>query len=83
MTLLLSSRAARVNDVLTSRDVNEIADCPPGAVQAAVTLSTRITEEVSEPKRKVDVPTGFHVASVGKDGKVNFSEPTDMDAFRR
>lgn len=37
-TILLSSRASRISDVLTSRDVNEIADSPSGAVQAAVTL---------------------------------------------
>jgi uncharacterized protein (AIM24 family) len=29
-TILLSSRASRISDVLTSRDVNEIADSPAG-----------------------------------------------------
>jgi hypothetical protein len=82
-TLLLSSRAAHINDVLTSRDVDEIADSPPGAVHAAVTLATKPKDEDSGPKRVVDVPTGFHVASVGQDGKVKFTEPENLDEFKR
>jgi hypothetical protein len=37
-TILMSSRASRISDVLTSQNVNEIADSPAGAVQDAVTL---------------------------------------------
>jgi uncharacterized protein (AIM24 family) len=40
-TILLSSRASRISDVLTSRDVHEIADSPAGAVQSAVTLVSK------------------------------------------
>lgn len=72
-TILLSSRAARVSDVLTARDVNEIADSPAGAVQSAVTLSTT-PKDVPAPKRAADVPTGFKMASVGTDGKVKFGD---------
>lgn len=72
-TILLSSRAARVSDVLTSRDVNEIADSPAGAVQSAVTLSST-PKEVETPKPAADVPTGFKMASVGSDGKVKFGD---------
>jgi hypothetical protein len=45
-TLLLQSRASRLSDVLTLRDVDEIADSPPGAVQDAVTR--KIKEEIEE-----------------------------------
>lgn len=40
-TILVSSRASRISDVLTARDVNEIADSEAGAVQSAVTLLTK------------------------------------------
>ena len=75
-TLLLSSRASRISDVMTARDINEVADSPAGSVQAAVTLARAPPKEV-EKAAKVDVPTGFHVASVSKDGKVKFEEPTE------
>jgi hypothetical protein len=88
-TILMSSRAARVNDVLTSRDVNEIADSPAGEVHKAVTLATMTPEEREAMAREkemegkgtgtatssaADVPTAFHVATVGKDRKVKFEE---------
>jgi uncharacterized protein (AIM24 family) len=40
-TILIQSRASRVSDVLTNRDVNEIADAPPGVVQEAVQLQIK------------------------------------------
>lgn len=80
-TILLSSRASRISDVLTARDVNEIADTPAGVVQEAVTLSTAAAPEV--PKRIADVPTGFHVASVGTDGKVKFGDAENLNALKR
>jgi hypothetical protein len=74
-TILMSSRASRINDVLTSRDVNEIADSPPGAVQSAVTLETKPKDEpVEETKKIADVPTGFQFVEVGKGGKVKFED---------
>ncbi|KAH8661443.1 mitochondrial biogenesis AIM24-domain-containing protein [Tricladium varicosporioides] len=72
-TILMSSRASRISDVLTSRDINEIADSPAGAVQSAVTLSSNPHEEVETTRHSV-APTGFHYAEVGKDGKVKFSD---------
>jgi hypothetical protein len=72
-TLLLSSRAARISDVLTSRDINEIADSPAGAAQSAVTLAS-LPKEIETSQRAADVPTGFRIASVGGDGKVKFGE---------
>jgi len=44
-TILLQSRASRPSDVLTNRDVNEIADAPPGAVAEAVQRTMRVHEE--------------------------------------
>ena len=35
-TLLIQSRASRVSDVLSAREVSEIADAPPGVVQKVV-----------------------------------------------
>lgn len=61
--------------MLTTRDVNEVADSPAGSVQDAVTLAREpLVEAEVAPVQKVDAPTGFHVASVGKDGKVKFDE---------
>ncbi|ORY12588.1 mitochondrial biogenesis AIM24-domain-containing protein [Clohesyomyces aquaticus] len=47
-TMLLQSRGSRIGDVLTLRDVDEIADSPPGAVQDAV--ARKIREEIKEIK---------------------------------
>jgi len=78
-TILMSSRASRINDVLTSRDINEIADSPAGAVQSAVTLISTPKEEVLDSKKQAsDVPTGFYYADVGKDGKVKFEDAKDV-----
>jgi hypothetical protein len=44
--MLLQSRGSRVSDVLTLKDVDEIADSPPGVVQDAV--SRKIREELKE-----------------------------------
>ncbi|KIV96362.1 hypothetical protein PV10_00243 [Exophiala mesophila] len=77
-TLLIQSRAARVSEVLTAQDVNEIADAPPGVVSEAV-RSAQISQGKSlEGSGAVGVPTPAHstpkvsVASVGSDGKVSF-----------
>lgn len=82
MTLLMSSRASRISDVLTARDINEIADSPAGTVQSAVTLASKPIEE-PEPKRPADVPTGFHVASVSKGGKVRFEDAENLGDFKK
>ncbi len=83
MTVLLSSRASRVRDVLTAREINEIADSPPGAVQSAVELAARPKDEAAETKRVADVPTGFHVASVGKDGRVRFGGAESLNTTKK
>lgn len=74
-TILMSSRASRISDVLTSRDVNEIADTEAGAVQNAATLASKRSEaEERTPEQFTDVPTGFHVAEVSRDGSVKFGD---------
>jgi hypothetical protein len=44
--MLISSRASRISDVLTLKDVNEIADSPPGAVQDVV--DKKIQQEIKD-----------------------------------
>lgn len=73
-TILMSSRASRISDVLTTRDLNEIADSPAGALQSAVTLESRPKEGIATKKPVANVPTGIHFAEVGKDGKVKFGD---------
>lgn len=83
-TILISSRASRISDVLTSRDVNEIADAPAGVLQTAVTLVTTPKNVDEGSQRQVtDVPTGFHVAEVSRDGKVKFADAEDVKSFLR
>ena len=83
-TLLISSRASRISDVLTSRDVNEIADSPAGAVQSAISLVNKPKDEESgRAEQATDVPTGFHVAEISRDGKVKFEDVEDVKPFVR
>ncbi|OAK94648.1 hypothetical protein IQ06DRAFT_320699 [Phaeosphaeriaceae sp. SRC1lsM3a] len=77
-TLLLQSRASRLSDVLTLRDVNEISDSPPGSVQDAVTR--KIKEEIKEigisgttPPVPTDASGTVRYATI-KDGKAEFEK---------
>ncbi|KAF2819639.1 hypothetical protein CC86DRAFT_375109 [Ophiobolus disseminans] len=77
-TLLLQSRAGRLSDVLTLRDVNEIAESPPGAVTDIV--ARKIKEEIKEigvTGTKPPIPTDpsgtVRYASI-KDGKAEFEK---------
>jgi Mitochondrial biogenesis AIM24 len=83
-TILMSSRASRISDVLTARDVNEIADSEAGTVQSAVTLASKPKgDEGATKKQASDVPTGFHTAEVARDGKVKFEDVQDVKPFVR
>ncbi|PBP18726.1 hypothetical protein BUE80_DR010272 [Diplocarpon rosae] len=74
-TILMSSRASRMSDVLTARDVNEIATTEAGILQKAITLASKAQDsEEGTAKQFTDVPTGFHMAEVGPDGKVKFED---------
>jgi hypothetical protein len=81
-TILISSRASRISDVLTSRDINEIADSPAGAATSAVALASTPKESVDSKQEPV-LPTGFHVAEVSRDGKVKFEDAQDVKSFVR
>lgn len=81
-TLLISSRASRVSEVLTTRDVDEIADAPAGQVHKAVTHLTTPNQEEIKPARS-SPPTGFSTATVRNDGKVTFEETKSLDEFNR
>ena len=61
--MLLQSRGSRLGDVLTLRDVEEIAESPPGAVQDAVTK--KIQEEIKEMAGSATKPP---IASTGSEG---------------
>ncbi|KAI9816521.1 MAG: Altered inheritance of mitochondria protein 24, mitochondrial [Pycnora praestabilis] len=87
-TILLQSRAPRMVDVLSSRDVSEFADTPAGAVQSAAILTTR-KEEVhgstsnNDPLAASNSPTRLSVASIGADRKVEFKDTDDFKSFSR
>lgn len=85
-TLLLSSRGVRVADILSNKQVNEIADAPAGAVQEAVELPTeaKIEAKAAETAATTEqVPSAVHVASVHRDGKVSFQDKKDLKEFVR
>lgn len=83
-TILLSSRASRISDVLTSRDVNEIADSPAGAVQSAVTLAAKPKDESTLPSKQGSTKaTAFHVAEVTRTGEVKFGDAEDVKTSTR
>lgn len=75
-TILFQTRASRTRDVLTSEDVNEIADSQPGGVQPVVTIPQERTHADSgDPKAAFPViikAPRMSTASIGTDGKVTF-----------
>lgn len=84
-TIYMSSRGVRVADVLTDKDVNEIADAPAGEAPAA------IEKVLNPPKTEVPVdavkpvvgqdPSAVQVAAPGKDGKVAFEDKKQLKEF--
>jgi hypothetical protein len=72
VTLLIQSRSGgALTDVLTTRDVNEIADAPAGAVPSALTIGHG-EARLSDPTVIKVSETKMSFASVGGDGKVKF-----------
>ncbi|KAI4151599.1 MAG: hypothetical protein LQ340_003419 [Diploschistes diacapsis] len=70
-TILLQTRASRISDVLTSRDVNEIADTEPGAVQSATALRPEAPQPAKQGNQdapQAPAPTTMTYASVSKGG---------------
>ena len=74
-TILLQSRASRLSDSLTERDINEIADAPAGVVQKALLPASTGADgaqagTVETPAAVVDKPTRVSFATV-RSGKVD------------
>lgn len=69
----MQSRAARVNDILTDGEVNEIADATPGVARAAVEATEAPALKEIASKAAAEHKTGQRqsVASVHHDGKVD------------
>ncbi|KAH9985674.1 mitochondrial biogenesis AIM24-domain-containing protein [Xylariaceae sp. FL0662B] len=83
MTILMSSRGARIRDVLTNADVNEIADAPAGSAAAAVEAATS-PKPKEEPQKTADpAAVKINVASVGKDGKAQFADAQNLKDFEK
>jgi uncharacterized protein (AIM24 family) len=82
-TILMSSRGARISDVFTRDQVNEIADAPAGVVAEAVDVVTN-PKPIEEAPVKVNEPNvRINVASVGKDGKVEFADAKNLNDFEK
>ncbi|CAI9630969.1 mitochondrial protein fmp26 protein [Alternaria burnsii] len=83
-TMLVQSRASRISDVLTLRNVDEIADSPPGAVEDAATRKIKeeiksIGEGTKAPIPNTDASGTIRYATV-KDGKAEFETPKVVEA---
>jgi hypothetical protein len=77
-TMLLQSRGSRISDVLSLRDVSEIAESPPGAVDD--TIARKIKEEIKSigdgtraPIPNTDASGTLRYATI-KDGKAEFEK---------
>lgn len=75
-TILLQSRGSRITDVLTSAEVNEIADTPAGSVQSAIKLDLqKAAKPATGSVTAIETPTEptekLRYATVGQDGKVD------------
>lgn len=79
-TVIMSSRGARVRDVLSREQVAEIADVEAGQVPDAVELASK-PRETHVGQRLSEQASAIRVASVGRDGKVTFEEGTGLKEF--
>ena len=74
-TILLQTRAARINDVFTDRDVNEVADMSPGTSTMNL-LSRKEETKASQGTITAPIPsvqqTKMSTANVKADGTVAF-----------
>ncbi|KAF2495629.1 altered inheritance of mitochondria protein 24, mitochondrial [Lophium mytilinum] len=76
-TLIMQSRGSSIRDVLTARDVNEIADSPPGPTSSRRKTDTS-EKTASAPASALSIPqeseTHVRYATVGRDGKVKIDD---------
>lgn len=74
-TILLQSRGAALRDVLTTRDVDELADSPAGSVPKALGAQSAAEPGVATPTTAPPTsPTTLSYASVNREGSVKFDE---------
>ncbi|KAJ4235576.1 Altered inheritance of mitochondria protein 24, mitochondrial [Fusarium solani] len=88
--ILMSSRGVRASDVLTNRQVDEIADAPAGVLAQALELTNKpklsdgsASKTSSVESAKQGEATGIHVTPAEKDGKVKFEDDKDLKEFIR
>ncbi|KAK8206894.1 Altered inheritance of mitochondria protein 24, mitochondrial [Zalaria obscura] len=74
--ILIQSRGSRITESLSSRDINEIADSPAGAVQSASAAPPKLAgpDAAGAPPTPSVKPTKVSFATVGQDGKVEFQK---------
>ncbi|KAK5169050.1 Altered inheritance of mitochondria protein 24, mitochondrial [Saxophila tyrrhenica] len=68
------SRGAGLSDVLTSRDVNEIADSPAGSLPKSSTVQSPAEAGISTQSASTAQPASMSYASVNREGTVNFDK---------
>ncbi|WPH00210.1 Hypothetical protein R9X50_00303300 [Acrodontium crateriforme] len=74
-TILVQSRGAALSDVLTTRDVNEIANAPAGAVPSALTIKLAASTASNTNEARADVsPSSVSYATVRGHGNVTFEK---------
>lgn len=77
-TLLMSSRGVRVSDVLTTDQVNEIADAPAGALREAL-QPAKEAKPLEAGETKTEAPVSkIEVTKGERDGKVTFEDSKSL-----
>jgi hypothetical protein len=79
----MQSRSSHLRDVLTSQDVNELADTEPDAVRSAVKSINGQKDGTGRTPSVANVPTGLKVASIGRGGNVEFQDTDDFKSLTR
>lgn len=77
----MSSRGSRLSDVLTEDEVNEIADAPAGVVSEAIDLTNKPTASIEAPVKADEPKVKVNIATIGKDGKAEFSDAKNLEDF--
>ncbi|KAI0018202.1 mitochondrial biogenesis AIM24-domain-containing protein [Xylariomycetidae sp. FL0641] len=75
-TILMSSRGARVSDILTNDQVNEIADAPAGAAREAVVKA--MNPKLGGAADKTTDAAAVNVKAPAKEEKVEFSDEKNV-----
>jgi hypothetical protein len=79
----MQSRSSRFRDVLTSQDINELADTEPDAVRSAVKSINGQKDGTGQIPSVADVPIGLKIASIGRGGNVEFQDTDDFKSLTR